>query len=129
MASYLITGCSRGLGLALAERLLSFPVSEVRTVIATSRTESTALNDLATKSKERIILIQLDTTSESSIKDAVTKAVKALGEKGLDVLINNAGTCTYIQGGISAMYNFHIDFFSCLLRVTGIILETTSPQM
>lgn len=103
MASYLITGCSRGLGLALAERLLSFPVSEVATIIATSRTESATLKELVAKSEGRVIFTPLDTTMESSIKNAVTETTKTLGGKGLDVLINNAGTCSYVQGGITAM--------------------------
>lgn len=90
MASYLITGCSRGLGLAITSHLLSFPTSEVGTIIATSRSESPALKDIVLKSGGGVKYIQLDATNEASIKTAATQAEQTMGGKGLDVLINNA---------------------------------------
>jgi NAD(P)-dependent dehydrogenase (short-subunit alcohol dehydrogenase family) len=104
MASYLITGCSRGLGLALTSHLLTFPSTEVGTVIATSRTEAPALNDIVLKSGGRVKYIQLDATNESSIQGAVVEAENILGEKGLDVLINNAGILRFALDGITSMY-------------------------
>lgn len=104
MASYLITGCSRGLGLALAAHLLSFPASEVGTIIATSRTQSAAQKELAVKSGGRVQFVQLETTNESNIKHAVTEAEKILDGKGLDVLINNAAISLYTPDGIASMY-------------------------
>lgn len=106
MASYLITGCSRGLGLALTSHLLSFPPSEVRAIIATSRTESSPPKDLTEKSGGRVKFIQLETTNETSIKNAVTESEKILGEKGLDVLINNAGIQRFAPDGIASMYSY-----------------------
>lgn len=103
MASYLITGCSRGLGLAITSHLLSFPTSEVGTIIATSRAESSALKDIVLKSGGRVKYIQLDATNEASIKKAATQAEQILGEKGLDVLINNAGMLNYTPEGIASM--------------------------
>jgi NAD(P)-dependent dehydrogenase (short-subunit alcohol dehydrogenase family) len=103
MASYLITGCSRGLGLAIASHMLSFPTSQVGTIIATSRSESSALKDLVLKSEGRVKHIQLDATNEASIKKAATQAEQALGEKGLDVLINNAGILKFTPEGIASM--------------------------
>jgi len=106
MASYLITGCSRGLGLALTTHLLTFPSSEIGTIIATSRTQSPALKSLVSNSDGRVVYIQLDTTDEYSIKSAVIEAEKVLGEKGLDVLINNAGILRFAPDGIASMYFF-----------------------
>jgi len=103
MASYLITGCSRGLGLALTSHLLSFPTSEVGTIIATARTESATLKGLVQKSGERVKFVQLETTNETSIKNAVAEAEKILGEKGLDVLVNNAGILRFAPDGIASM--------------------------
>lgn len=103
MASYLITGCSRGLGLALAFHLLTFPPSEVGTIIATSRAESSKLMDLTGKSEGRVRFVQLDTTNEASIKNAVAEAENILGRKGLDVLINNAGILRNAPDGIASM--------------------------
>ncbi len=104
MSSYLITGCSRGLGLELATQLASS--SNVSTIFATARKESPALKELIQKSNGRVVSIALETTSQESIKQAVTEVEKALGGKGLDVLINNAGIMDYTPEGASAMYVF-----------------------
>jgi NAD(P)-dependent dehydrogenase (short-subunit alcohol dehydrogenase family) len=104
MASYLVTGCSRGLGLALTSHLLTFPSTEVGTILATSRTEAPALSDIVSKSGGRVKYIQLDATNESSIQGAVVAAEKILGERGLDVLVNNAGILRFAFDGITSMY-------------------------
>ncbi|KAE9365578.1 dehydrogenase [Stipitochalara longipes BDJ] len=117
MASYLITGCSRGLGLALAAHLNTYPSSEVGTILATSRTESAALKSLAENSKGRVVFIQLDTTNEASIKNAVTETEKILGEKGLDVLINNAGIMGFAPQGIASMNDLDEHFTTNVLSV------------
>ncbi|KAE8441719.1 hypothetical protein EG329_004505 [Mollisiaceae sp. DMI_Dod_QoI] len=93
--------CSRGLGLELATQLASS--SNVSTIFATARKESPALKELIQKSNGRVVSIALETTSQESIKQAVTEVEKALGGKGLDVLINNAGIMDYTPEGASAM--------------------------
>jgi NAD(P)-dependent dehydrogenase (short-subunit alcohol dehydrogenase family) len=103
MASYLITGCSRGLGLALTSHLLTFPPSDVGAIIATARNESPSLKELVQKSEGRVKYIQLDTTNDSSIKNAVAEVQRILEGKGLDVLINNAGISRYVPNGIVSM--------------------------
>ena len=50
--------------------------------------------------------IQLETTNETSIKNAVTESETILGEKGLDVLINNAGIQRFAPDGIASMYSY-----------------------
>ena len=55
------------------------------------------------KSGGRAKYIQLDATNEASIKKAAIQAEQILGEKGLDVLINNAGMLKYTPGGITSM--------------------------
>lgn len=67
-------------------------ISDVR-VIATARSIATAtqLTDLsATYSKERLLVVQLDTTSAESYKSALDDLTTA-GVTSLDVLIANAG--------------------------------------
>lgn len=54
MASYIITGASRGIGLALAGILAAKPVSEVSIVYAAARTETDALKKLIAKSGGRV---------------------------------------------------------------------------
>ena len=102
METYLITGCSRGLGLAMTSHLLSLP-SPPSTIFATARSESPALKEVISKSSGRAIYIPLETTNEASIKNAVTEVEKVLGGKGLDVLINNAGIMPWTAGGIEKM--------------------------
>lgn len=103
MASYLITGTSRGIGLKLAEVLAAKPASEVSMVFAATRTETDALKQLAAKSAGRIEIVSIDVTSEESVKQAASKVEQSLAGKGLDVLINNAGIMNYTPNGIETM--------------------------
>ncbi|KAI1410012.1 NAD(P)-binding protein [Hypoxylon sp. FL1857] len=105
MASFLITGASRGFGLALARLLASLPASDVSKVFASAREDSTALNDLAKESPGRVIVVRLDVTNEASIKQAAVEVERQLEGKGLDVLINNAGVCEYAPDGVKSMDN------------------------
>ncbi|KAI1773029.1 NAD(P)-binding protein [Hypoxylon cercidicola] len=105
MASFLVTGSSRGFGLALVRRLASLPTSEVSKVFATARGDSTQLDQLAKESPGRVFFIKLDVTNEASIKQAATEVEAKLEGKGLDVLINNAGVCQYASDGVKSMDN------------------------
>lgn len=106
MASVLITGASRGLGLAFVKELVTRPSSEVSKIIAAARGEAPALNKIASSSSGRVSVVKLDVTDQDSIKQAVTETESILGSQGLDILINNAGICQYALGGISTMYVF-----------------------
>ena len=104
MASYLITGCSRGLGLALATTLTSLPSSQVSVVYASARSNtSTALQDLIKSSSGRVVFVELDVASKKSIETAVKNVEASLGGKGLDVLVNNAGIMNWTTDGIENM--------------------------
>ena len=93
MSSYLITGCSRGLGLELVKQLLLAPSSSVSTVLATSRSSSPSalLHEQIKGSKGRVHHVQLDVNDKKSIQSASQHASQLLDGRGLDVLINNAG--------------------------------------
>ena len=93
MASYLITGSARGLGLELATQISQLP--EVDIVFATSRKSSAGIDELVKNSNGKVVFVQLDTTDESSINKAVEVVSKRQGNKGLDVLVNSAGICIY----------------------------------
>lgn len=86
MTSYLITGSSRGLGLALVAHLMSFPTSQVGTIFTTARTESDALQDFISRSGGRAVFVNLEATSEESMKNAVVEVERKLDGKGLDVI-------------------------------------------
>jgi NAD(P)-dependent dehydrogenase (short-subunit alcohol dehydrogenase family) len=98
MATYLITGASRGMGLEMVRYLASSPPSEVSVVFATARSESVALKDISSSSSGRVCFVKLDTTDEENIKDAVTQVESVLGSQSLDVLVNNAGATAWTEG-------------------------------
>lgn len=104
MASYLVTGSSRGLGLALISRLASLPKTEVGTIIATARQEnSPQLKDLVNASSGRMELVKLDVTDSVSVANAAKSVEEKLKGKGLDYLINNAGVMDWSASGLEGM--------------------------
>ncbi|KAJ5129970.1 Short-chain dehydrogenase/reductase SDR [Penicillium bovifimosum] len=108
MASYLVTGSSRGLGLALITRLASLPKSEVGTIIATARRDNSAqINEIASASSGRVQMVKLDVTDESSVKKAVGVVERQLQGKGLDYLVNNAGVTDWSPTGLEGMDNLN----------------------
>jgi len=78
MATWLITGCNRGIGLELARRLCE----RGETVIGVCRTPSEAVKSL------RVRLVEgIDVSTDAGVARLAT----ALGDTRLDVLVNNAG--------------------------------------
>lgn len=103
MASYLITGASRGIGLAICESLAAKPSSEVSIVFAAYRTYTDDLKQLVSKSNGRVEALPMSVDTEDEIKKAVVHVEKTLNGKGLDVLVNNAGVLPVTPGGITQM--------------------------
>ena len=83
---YVITGANRGIGLEFVGQLLERGDS----VIATARTpdEADDLHERKQQYGERLEIVGLDVSEKQSI-DALADHV---GDRGVDVLINNAGT-------------------------------------
>ncbi|KAH8686617.1 hypothetical protein GQ44DRAFT_638772 [Phaeosphaeriaceae sp. PMI808] len=99
MASYL-TGASRGIGLELTKQLLELPASQVRTVIAVTRSpDCPALKDLLDQHADRSVHIVASVNDTDSVQKAVIDVESRLGARGLDVLVNNAGMTAYAPGG------------------------------
>jgi NAD(P)-dependent dehydrogenase (short-subunit alcohol dehydrogenase family) len=81
---WLITGCSTGLGRALAETVLE---RGERVAVTARRAETVA--DIAAKHGARARTFALDVTDEHQVKAAVADVLAAFG--GIDVVVNNAG--------------------------------------
>jgi NAD(P)-dependent dehydrogenase (short-subunit alcohol dehydrogenase family) len=84
MATWFITGCSTGLGRALATAALD----RGETVVLTAR-NTTAIDDLAASYPDTSLALALDVTDDAQRRKAVDSAVERFG--GIDVLVNNAG--------------------------------------
>ena len=83
-AVWFITGCSRGLGRALAEQALAAGYQ----VVATARRPAD-LDDLAASGGDKVLVQELDVTNKVGIKTAIAAATARFGQ--VDVLVNNAG--------------------------------------
>ncbi len=84
MTTWLITGCSTGLGRALARAVLA----RGDNAVVTARDTST-LQDLATEFPTTALAVALDVTEQSQVEAAVQQAEERFG--AVDVLVNNAG--------------------------------------
>lgn len=84
MSTWLITGCSTGLGRALAETV----IGRGHNAVVTAR-EVTKVADLADSAPERALAVALDVTKPDQVADAVAQAEERFQE--VDVLVNNAG--------------------------------------
>ena len=84
MTTWFITGCSTGLGRALAEAVLARGDNAVVTARDAARVE-----DLAKASPNTALALPLDVTDPAGVTAAVRQAEAQFG--GVDVLVNNAG--------------------------------------
>lgn len=83
-AVWLITGCSKGLGRALARGAL-----EAGYRVMASARDATALEDLIGEYGDAVAAVQLDVTRPEQVEAAVAAALERFG--AIDVLVNNAG--------------------------------------
>ncbi|MBT2550517.1 oxidoreductase [Arthrobacter sp. ISL-65] len=84
MTTWLITGCSTGLGRALAQTVLAHG----HNAVVTARNIN-AVKDIAADFPDTALALPLDVTDKEQISSAVQQAQARFG--GVDVLVNNAG--------------------------------------
>nr|XP_056718675.1 C-factor-like [Euleptes europaea] len=91
--SVLVTGANRGIGLELVRQLLGKP-DPPRWVFACSREpdgeRAQELRNLVSR-YPNLVMVKLDATSSTSVKDAAACVENHLKGSGLNLLINNAG--------------------------------------
>ncbi len=84
MPTWLITGCSTGLGRALAEAV----IGAGHNIVVTAR-DVTKVAELVESAPDRALAAALDVTNPEQVNAAVHEAQERFG--GVDVLVNNAG--------------------------------------
>jgi NAD(P)-dependent dehydrogenase (short-subunit alcohol dehydrogenase family) len=84
MSTWLITGCSTGLGRALAEAV----ISAGHNAVVTAR-DVTRVSDLADSTPDRVLAVALDVTKPEQVAAAAQQVRERFGS--VDVLVNNAG--------------------------------------
>jgi NAD(P)-dependent dehydrogenase (short-subunit alcohol dehydrogenase family) len=109
MATYLITGTSRGIGLELTKQLLELPATQVGKVFAVTRSAlSGPLQSLISSNPDRAIHIVASVDDTASVQRAAGEVKEKLGAQGLDVLVNNAGLLIPNRGGTKAVTPEHL---------------------
>lgn len=108
---WFITGASKGLGLALAQKLLANGYA----VVATSRNKQTLIDEMGAKN-DAFLPIEMDLTQNKNVKKAIDSTLHHFGR--IDVVINNAG---YSQIGTleeltdeEVKTNFNVNVFGSL---------------
>lgn len=84
MTTWLITGCSTGLGRALAEAVLQRGDNAIVTARDASKVE-----DLTAAHPDTALALSLDVTDAGQVQTAIDRGTEAFS--GIDVLVNNAG--------------------------------------
>jgi NAD(P)-dependent dehydrogenase (short-subunit alcohol dehydrogenase family) len=112
--TWLITGCSRGLGRALAEAV----IASGENVLATAR-DPAMLADLVAGSDGRAMAHALDVTDVEAAGRAVAAAADCFGS--LDIVVNNAG-----YGNVAPIEDTSIDDFRAQIETNlfGTIIVT-----
>ncbi|KAF9818305.1 hypothetical protein IEO21_02820 [Rhodonia placenta] len=127
----LITGASKGLGLAATKILLAeFHAN----VIALSRTETPELADLRNAHQNALIVVKGDVTDETVVSEAVTTALKAF--QHIDSLILNAGILDPL-GRVDApdiplaawKSHFDVNFFSLITALRATLLSLRGSDL
>jgi len=85
----LVTGGSRGIGLATARALLTQGASVAITATNQERLDAAATELSAQAASGRVLAVAASVRNHAEVEAAVTKTVARFG--GLDILINNAG--------------------------------------
>ncbi len=84
----MVTGCTSGVGLAIAQLLYQLP--QYRTIVTGRQLSLAKLRNLF-EEKDNFKILDLDVTSEASRKKTINQIQDLWG--AVDILINNAGIC------------------------------------
>uniref|UniRef100_A0A2H8TZX2 C-factor n=1 Tax=Melanaphis sacchari TaxID=742174 RepID=A0A2H8TZX2_9HEMI len=91
MCSILVTGANRGIGLGLVKHLLSNQAFKVENVFATCRDMGKAKELMELKKNQQLHILEADLIDHGSFFNLASQVSNIVKDKGLNVLINNAG--------------------------------------
>jgi len=91
MCSVLVTGANRGIGLGLVKTLLANQSFEVENVFATCRDKGKAKELMELKRNPQLHVLEADLINHGSFFDLASQVSNIVKDKGLNILINNAG--------------------------------------
>ena len=118
MSTWLITGCSSGLGRHLAEAVLE----PGHNAVVTARDVST-VEDLVRDHAKAALVLPLDVTDDTQILDAVGQAEERFGR--VEVLVNNAGygyRAAVEEGEVEAVARlFATNFFGAVAMIKAVL--------
>ena len=116
--AWLITGCSSGIGRALAEHVLA-----IGERVAVTARNPAAVSDLVAPCPDTALALPLDVTDPRSIAAAVAAAEERFGQ--IDVLVNNAGygyVASIEEGDETAVKAmFETNFFGALRMMKAVL--------
>ncbi|EFA82556.1 short-chain dehydrogenase/reductase family protein [Heterostelium album PN500] len=83
-----VTGASKGIGLAIVKKLLTYGFK----VVGTSRDKQQLIDAVGTLGEnDRFLAVTVDLVNEESVKQSLNDALSKFGR--IDVVVNNAGFC------------------------------------
>lgn len=116
--TWIITGCSTGIGRAIAQYVLSIGDN-----VAVTARNPESVRDLVADYPDTAIALALDVTDTASIEAAVTAVIACFGS--IDVLVNNAGYgyVASIEEGNEASVKamFETNFFGALRMMKAVL--------
>ena len=120
----IVTGAARGIGNAIAERLLQSGATVALWDLDSSNLDL-AQNNL--KETGKVFGVEVDVAQEKSVESAVVQTYERLGE--VEILVNNAG----ITGGNATVWDLEINEWQKVLDIdlTGVFLccRALAPKM
>lgn len=91
MCSVLVTGANRGIGLGMVKMLIANQSFNVENVFATCRNKGKAKELMELEKNPQLHVLETDLIDHGSFLNLASQVSQVVKDKGLNVLINNAG--------------------------------------
>ncbi|KAJ4984442.1 short-chain dehydrogenase [Stagonosporopsis vannaccii] len=89
--TYLVTGANRGIGKGLTASLLQRPNTTVVAGVRDPTAAASILNSLPTAAGSKVVIVKIDSQSDTDAKEAVLQLTSQHGITSIDFVIANAG--------------------------------------